>query len=70
KSERESEEESEPITSPTQSRRRCRRAIGTPSPGRHWEERRRAHNHSAERQSLSRIQSEESNADITKMIYH
>ncbi|KAK4027890.1 hypothetical protein OUZ56_017031 [Daphnia magna] len=66
KSERESEEESEPSTPPTRSRRRCRRAIGTPSPGRRWEERRRAHNHSAERQSLSRSQSEESNADITK----
>ena len=54
-SEIESEEESEPRTPPTRSCRRCR-----------WEERRRAHNLSAERQSLSRSQSEESNADNTK----
>jgi hypothetical protein len=66
KSESESEEESEPSTPPTRSRRRCRSPIGTPSPGRRWEDRRRAHNHSAERQSLSRSLSEESNADITK----
>jgi hypothetical protein len=66
KSESESEEESEPSTPPTRSRRRCRSPIGTPSPGRRWEDRRRTHNHSAERQSLSRSLSEESNADITK----
>jgi hypothetical protein len=65
-SENESEIESEPSTPPTRSRRRCRSPLGTPSPGRRWEERRRAHNLSAERQSLSRSQSEESNADNTK----
>jgi hypothetical protein len=62
----ESGEESETNTPPTRSRQRCRSPIGTPSPGRRWENRRRAHNHSAERKSLSRSQSEESNADITK----